>query len=102
MTPAALRRTYRAARTLDPIRTAAQQDRYDRAEATLRAALTSGPLALPGYRVTLADWCTVHDGPISACAPRGTHARPVIVARSDITNAAQLALWRMMSATQED
>jgi hypothetical protein len=79
MTPAALRRTYRAARTLDPIRTAAQQDRYDRAEATLRAALdqTHEAIALPGYRVYID-----HD------------TRAVMVARSDITNAAQLALWR--------
>jgi hypothetical protein len=86
MSPAELRRLYRAACAVDalPARVEALQARYDHAEVILRAALTDGPLVLPGYRATLADG-------------RAT------VARSAITNAAQLALWRMMSATaQED
>lgn len=80
MTPAQWRRVNSAARQMDPARAAAYYARIDRAEAILRAALTDGPLALPGYRVTLAD------------------GRP-IVARSDITNAAQLALWRTLQET---
>ena len=81
MTPAQLRRLYRATRTLDPARMAALQDRYDRAEAVLRAALDSGPLAFPGYRVTLAE----NDRPTVSLAP-------------NCNDAAQMALWRAMQA----
>ena len=77
MTPADLRRLYRAARAVDtlPARVDALQARYDHAETILRAALADGPIALPGYRATLTDG-------------RAT------VARSAITDAAQLAVWR--------
>lgn len=78
MTPAQFRRLYRAARTLDPARVSALQERYDRAEATLRAALDTGPVILPGYLVTLAQ----DDRPTISPAP--------------ILDAAQLALWREM------
>jgi hypothetical protein len=79
MNPAAVRRLYRAARAVDtfPDRAAALQARYDHAETTLRAALTDGPLTLPGYVATLSDGRAV-------------------VARSAITDAAQLALWRTL------
>ena len=77
MNPAAVRRLYRAARAVDtiPDRAAALQARYDHAEALLRAALADGPLILPGYLAFLSDG-------------------RAIVARSAITDAAQLALWR--------
>jgi len=77
MTPADTRRLYRAARAVDtfPDRAAALQARYDHAETTLRAALADGPLILPGYLAFLSDG-------------------RAIVARSAITDAAQLALWR--------
>ena len=79
MTPTTLRRLYRAARAVDtiPDRAAALQARYDHAEIILRAALTDGPLILPGYLAFLSDG-------------RAT------VARSAITDAAQLALWRTL------
>jgi len=57
--------------------TAADLRRLYRAETILRAALTDGPLILPGYRATLSDG-------------RAT------VARSAMTDAAQLALWRTL------
>ena len=69
------RRLYRAARAVDtlPARAATLADRLDRARATLAVALAAGPVALPGYRVTLTD------------------AGPT-VARVDVP-ADQLALW---------
>jgi len=77
MNPAELRRLYRAAHEVDTLlaRAGALQDRYALAEALLRAALADGPLILPGYLAFLSDG-------------RAT------VARSAITDAAQLALWR--------
>jgi hypothetical protein len=82
MSPVQLRRLYRAARTLDPARMAALQERYARAEATLRAALIAIPawsLDVPGYKVFMQEG---H----ATVAPRA------------ITAAAQLALWRQMQA----
>jgi len=77
MNPADLRRLYRACRAVDtvPGRMEALQARYEHAETVLRAALADGPITLPGYRATL------------------TNGR-AIVARSAITDAAQLAVWR--------
>jgi hypothetical protein len=84
MNPADLRRLYRAARAVDtlPARVDALQARYDHAETILRAALAETDpgcdhpaMPLPGYIVTLTDG-------------RAT------VARSAITDAAQLAVWR--------
>jgi len=83
MNPADLRRLYRAARTVDtvPARVDALQARHDHAAAVLLAAMTDGPLDLPGYRVT------VTTGP-AGYAP--------LVARRAMTDAAQLALWRAL------
>jgi len=79
-----LRRLYRAARAVDtiPARAAALTERYDRARATLAAALAAGPLALPGYRIAPGP-----DGPtVTAC---------------DIP-ADQLALWHELAEEAPD
>jgi hypothetical protein len=86
MNPADLRRLYRAARAVDtvPGRMEALQARYEHAETVLRAALENHAphlpheaIDLPGYHVYID-----HD------TQRAT------VARSAITDAAQLAVWR--------
>lgn len=83
MIDAQTRRLYRAARAADtlPARAARLTDRLDRARATLAVALAAGPVALPGYRVTLTD------------------AGPSVV-RCDVP-ADQLALWTELREENE-
>lgn len=81
MTPdAEARRLFRAARAVDtiPARRATLDQRYAAAETALRVALSAGPVALPGYRITA-----------------GPDGAPT-VARVEIS-ADQLALWRELA-----
>jgi hypothetical protein len=80
MTPAELRRQYRAARTLHtvPDRIAHLTDRLGSATAALGAYVADEPVQVPGYRV----WRDA----------QGIHVSPV-----EPTHAAQLALWRAMT-----
>lgn len=83
MTPAELRRQYRAARVIarQPEQERRLADRYARAASTLAPILGPDPVDVPGFRVWRDDAGTLHAQHVNAA------------------DAAQLALWQQI--TQE-